>query len=216
MILKRNYFLLISLLALFTILLNLNNISIYGQQSNAPFVTKNELKTALDNVVTQDELQATEDELQSSLAQLQLRQDQLQAALDNVVTQDELQATEDELQSSLAQLQARQNQLQTSLAAIQSQLQDTLANVVTQDDLNEELGNLLVTVQQLIENQEPIIPECPTFIQLPGGQIFAELKRDSSTRMIVGGPVDNQASGNIGPVNDVCIVPPNAFQQNLP
>jgi hypothetical protein len=75
----------------------------------------------------------------------------------------------------------------------------------------------ILQLQQLIENQEPIIPECATFIQLPGGQVFAELEPGIETRMLIGDPVDNDVVGaQTGPVKDVCIVPPNAVQQNLP
>ncbi|HET9806179.1 MAG TPA: hypothetical protein VFP49_04650 [Nitrososphaeraceae archaeon] len=94
-------------------------------------------------------------------------------------------------------------------------MQSALANVVTQEDLNEEFDNLLVTIQQLIENQEPTIVECATFIQLPGGQVYAELKPGSETRMLIGDPIDHGqvAGAQTGSVKDVCIVPPNAAQQ---
>lgn len=35
---------------------------------------------------------------------------------------------------------------------------------------------MLVTIQQLIENQESTIIECSTFIQLPGGQVFVAFR----------------------------------------
>jgi hypothetical protein len=158
------------------------------QQSKSPFVTKNDLQAALDNLVTQDQLQDTEDELQTSIAHLQLRQNQMQAALDNLVTKDQLQDTEDELQTSIAQLQLRQNQLQTSLADMQTQLQDVLANAVTQNQLQDVLANV-VTQEDLVEGFYTVAVPITTADPFPPHDLLTSNAKCEEGDIVVSGGV---------------------------